>query len=504
MEIELTRQDIATLREEVLIVPVFRTEKPHDSLPESLDSLTRGVITEAFASGEFDGSDDQVLFLHRTGDLAARRLLLYGAGDRESFTTAKLGQVAGAATRWVLGRGAKSMAFLAVSADGPATASVQHVVEGVIIGQASSDLYCTGADKRELERMVVAVDGGQPGAFEQAIETGRIMGEATNLARDLGNEPSNVMTPAEMARRAQAMAEREGLKAEVFGEAELKRRGFGALLAVASGSSEPPRFIILDYCPAQLEDADGETIALVGKGVTFDSGGISIKPATSMDEMKFDMCGGAAVIGAMQAIARIKPRTRVLGIVAACENMPSGRGYKPGDVVKGLGSKTVEIINTDAEGRVILADAIAYAAQRGATTIVDAATLTGSCVVALGEIRAGIMGTDQRLIDDLIKAGSRCGERLWQLPLDDRYGEQISSVIADIKNDGGRGAGAITAAMFLKAFAGNTPWAHLDIAGTAWINDANLFIAKGATGFGVRLLADFVIQRAGARSPSGH
>jgi leucyl aminopeptidase len=501
MEIRSTGEDIKTLREEVLVVPVFKSEAPRDSVLESLDSETGRAIQEAFESGEFDGSDNQALFLHRTGHLAARRLLLYGAGDRAGFTPAKLGQIAGGATRFVLGRGANTIGFLARCGEHPA-ASVQRVVEGVIIGQLSAALYCAGSDKRELERIVIVADGGDVGTLEQAIERGRIMGEATNLARQLGNEPSNVMTPSEMARRAQEMAECEGLKADVFGEAELKQRGFGALLAVSSGSSEPPRFIVLDYCPGELNKSK-EIIALVGKGVTFDSGGISIKPAASMDEMKFDMCGGAAVIGAMQALARIKPRARVLGIVAACENMPSGRSYKPGDVVRGLGGKTIEIINTDAEGRVILADAITYAVERGASAIVDAATLTGSCVVALGETRAGIMGNDQRLIDQLIRAGEASGERIWQLPLDDRYGEQMSSTIADIKNDGGRGAGAITAAMFLKTFAGQTPWAHLDIAGTAWINDAKPFIAKGATGFGVRALAEFVIGQAGATTSRG-
>src|SRR5262249_13970089 len=386
----------------------------------------------------------------------------------------------------------------------PATLA-QRVVEDVVIGQLSSALYDSNADKPELERLVVAVEASEDDGLEHAIQTGQIMGEATNLARQFGNEPSNVMTPAEMARRAQEIAEREGLKAEVLGETELRQKGFGALLAVSSGSAEPPRFIILDYSPAQLDcspeqagGGDGEMIALVGKGVTFDSGGISIKPAAAMDEMKFDMCGGAAVIGAMQAIARIKPRIRVLGIVPACENMPSGRSYKPGDVIRGLGGKTIEVINTDAEGRLILSDAITYAVERGAAAIIDAATLTGACVIALGEIRAGVMGTDERLIDEVIRAGEQCGERIWRLPLDDRYGEQVKSPIADIKNDGGRGAGAITAAMFLKAFVGQTPWAHLDIAGTAWINAAKPFIAKGATGFGVRTLANLVVERGNA------
>jgi len=502
MEIQPASPDIRALTEEVLVVPVFKSETPRDGLIGLLDSLTGGAIADVINSGEFDGSDSQTVFLHRTGELACRRLLLCGAGNQQSLSAAKLSELAGTAVRAIQNTRTKGLAFLARGNGLPANLA-QQVVEGVLIGRLSSALYDSSADKPQLERLIVAVEGSEGDRLELAIETGRIMGEATNLARQFGNEPSNVMTPAEMALRTEEIAEREALRVEVLGEPELRQKGFGALLAVSSGSAEPPRLIILDYSPGQhhlpseqVDEADGEMIALVGKGVTFDSGGISIKPAATMDEMKFDMCGGAAVIGAMQAVARIKPRIRVLGIIPACENMPSGRSYKPGDVVRGLGGQTIEVINTDAEGRLILSDAITYAVQRGASAIIDAATLTGTCVVALGEIRAGVMGTDGRLIEELISAGEQSGERIWRLPLDDRYGEQISSQIADIKNDGGRPAGAITAAMFLKAFAGQTPWAHLDIAGTAWINAAKPFMAKGATGFGVRTLANFVLARA--------
>ncbi|HKV39349.1 MAG TPA: leucyl aminopeptidase, partial [Blastocatellia bacterium] len=315
----------------------------------------------------------------------------------------------------------------------------------------------------------------------------------------LGNEPANIMTPSELARRAAQMAEQVGLPVEILREEELRQKGFGALLAVSSGSAEPPTLTVLRYEPEagalQEEVQKGELIALIGKGITFDSGGISIKPAFQMDEMKFDMCGGAAVIGAMQAIARLRPPIRVLGVIAASENLLSGGSYKPGDVVTGLGGKTIEIINTDAEGRMVLSDAITYAIQQGATQIIDAATLTGACVVAFAEVRAAIMGTDQTLIDELIRTGEDCGEKLWQLPIDPEYGEQIQSPIADIRNDGGRGAGAITAGMFLKLFAGSTPWAHLDIAGTAWLDAETPSMAKGATGFGVRTLANYVLNR---------
>jgi leucyl aminopeptidase len=301
------------------------------------------------------------------------------------------------------------------------------------------------------------------------------------------------MTPTELANRAEAMAAREGLAFEALGEDEMKRLGMGALLAVSRGSQEPARLIILRYEPEGA--ATDQLIALVGKGITFDSGGISIKPAEKMDEMKYDMGGGAAVIGAMQAIAQLKPNARVLGLVPASENLPSGRAVKPGDVVRSLSGKTIEVANTDAEGRLILADAITYAIQQGATTIVDAATLTGACVVALGENRAAVMGTDQALIDELIGAGEQSGERLWQMPLDKEYGDMIRSDIADVRNIGNRVAGSITAAWFLKHFAGETSWAHLDIAGTAWTEEVKPYLARGATGFGVRLLTNFVRNR---------
>ena len=292
------------------------------------------------------------------------------------------------------------------------------------------------------------------------------------------------------------MAAREGLGFEALGEEEMKQLGMGALLAVSRGSQEPARLIVLTHNPS---GASGELIALVGKGVTFDSGGISIKPAEKMEEMKYDMGGGAAVIGAMQVIARLRPNVRVIGLVPATENLPSGRAVKPGDVVRSLSGKTIEVVNTDAEGRLILSDAITYAINQGATTIVDAATLTGACVIALGEARAAVMGTDQQLIDDLIKAGDQCAERLWHMPLDKEYGDMIRSDIADIKNIGNRTAGAITAAWFLKHFAGDKKWAHLDIAGTAWTEQQKPYIAKGATGFGVRLLANFILNRAAGR-----
>jgi leucyl aminopeptidase len=374
--------------------------------------------------------------------------------------------------------------------------SAQAVVEGTMLGQMSCALYrAEDRIKSQVEELVLTCESGQSTELDRAIEVGVCMAEATNFARSLGFEPGNVMTPTELARKAQEMADREGLECDVLGEDEMKRLGMGALLAVSRGSQEPAQLIALNHKPAEAS-ADNELIALVGKGITFDSGGLSIKPAARMEEMKYDMAGGAAVIGAMQAIAKLKPNARVIGLIPAAENMPSGRAVKPGDVVRSLSGKTIEVLNTDAEGRLVLCDAISYAISLGATVIVDAATLTGACVIALGEARAALMGTNQQLIDELIRAGEQCGDRVWQMPFDKEYGEMIKSEIADVKNVGNRTAGSITGGWFLKHFAGDVPWAHLDIAGTAWTEEEKPYIARGATGFGVRLMANFVLNRA--------
>ena len=440
------------------------------------------------------GKRERWTLLHNAGNLSTRRLLLYGAGKREVLTPLALQRVAGAAVRLLDARGVRAAAFL-LRENMSDELSVRAVVEGVMLGQMQGDLYRAKDEAATvIETLHLVSERPETEGMEQAIRVAETLGEATNFARTLGFEPGNVMTPTELARRAEEMAAREGLTFEALGEDEMKQLGMGALLAVSRGSQEPARLIIMRYEPAGA--AADELIALVGKGITFDSGGISIKPADRMDEMKYDMGGGAAVIGAMQAIARLKPNARVIGLVPASENLPSGRAVKPGDVVRSLSGKTIEVANTDAEGRLILADAITYAIQQGATTIVDAATLTGACVIALGENRAAVMSNHQALVDELIQAGEQSGERLWQMPLDKEYGELIRSDIADVRNIGNRMAGAITAAWFLKHFAGDTPWAHLDIAGTAWTESVKPYLARGATGFGVRLLTNFVRSRA--------
>jgi len=503
MKITASRTSLGEINHDVLIVPVFEGENPSDSENSAalaaLDHLTRGAVASVFEDGEMTGKRDRWVLLHNLGEYSTKRLLLYGAGNPDNIGPVSVGRMAGAATRvLVKNKGIRSAAFLVtrrLENDG----FVKAIVEGALLGQVSGELYGSKEDSiTGFETLDLISELPDAPNFEDAISLGTAMAEATNFARLLGYEPSNVMTPSELASRAKEMAEREGLGFEALTEDEMKDLGMGALLAVSRGSQEPARLIVLSYEPSAGSDKteSNELIALVGKGITFDSGGISIKPAAKMEDMKYDMGGGAAVIGAMQVIARQRPDIRVLGLVPASENLPSGRAVKPGDVVRSLSGKTIEVVNTDAEGRLVLADAITYAISRGASCIVDAATLTGACVVALGDARAAVMGTDRGLIDELVTAGEQSGERIWPMPLDKEYGEIIRSDIADVKNVGNRTAGSITAGYFLKHFAGSIPWAHLDIAGTAWTENEKPYIAKGATGFGVRLMATFVLNRA--------
>ena len=322
-----------------------------------------------------------------------------------------------------------------------------------------------------------------------------MIAEAQNFTRDLVNEPSNRLTPVLLAQRASDMAVEFGLESEILGPEEIRGLKMGALLAVARGSEEPPRLIVVKYEDPQAVDAP--LIALVGKGITFDSGGISIKPAADMHEMKTDMAGGAAMLGVMRAIAQLKPRARVMAVVPATENMPSGTAYKPGDVITSMSGKTIEILNTDAEGRLVLADALTYVKQQGATVLIDAATLTGAVTVALGNISTGVFGWNKDWVRRVLASAAAAGERMWELPVDDDYRELYKSSIADLANTGGRYGGAITAAMFVGEFAGDTPWVHLDIAGTRWSNEEKPYLAKGPTGHPVRTLVHLLTHLSG-------
>jgi leucyl aminopeptidase len=377
---------------------------------------------------------------------------------------------------------------------GDAELATGAAAEGAIMGLFEPDKYRTvDKEERSIERLVVIESGANDEAMKRGAERGRIIGDSVNFTRDLANEPGAYMTPSDLAERARGIANEFGLSVDVLDEARMEQEGMGALLSVSHGSEEEAKLIILKYTPREGSGEDDEQLlAFVGKGITFDSGGISLKPGENMELMKYDMTGGATVLGAMRAIAQLKPSISVLGVVPASENLPSGKATKPGDVVTAMSGKTIEIINTDAEGRLVLSDAICYAKKLGAKRIIDMATLTGAVSIALGDVNTAILGTDQKLIDEVIASGRDVGEKFWQLPLDKEYTKQIKSDIADIKNVGGRKAGTITAAAFLKEFADGVSWAHLDIAGTAWGDDAKPYRSKGPTGVAVRTLLRFV------------
>jgi len=396
-------------------------------------------------------------------------------------------------------KNAKSIAVVP-RASGDAQEIAATAVQGAYIALFDPDKYRTvDKDEKTVDRLIIAIEGADQDAIGRGVETGRIVGESINFTRDLANEPGAYMTPTDMAERARDIANEFGLSIDVLDEARMEQEGMGSLLSVSHGSDQPAKLIILKYTPAKMEGDSTELLSFVGKGVTFDSGGISLKPGENMELMKYDMTGGATVLGAMRAIAQLKPPIPILGVAPCTENLPSGKATKPGDVVKAMTGKTIEIINTDAEGRLILADAIAYAKKLGATKIIDMATLTGAVSIALGDVNAAVLGTDQELIDEIIAAGKEVGEKFWQLPLDKEYSKQIKSDIADIKNVGGRKAGTITAAAFLKEFADGVAWAHLDIAGTAWGDDAKPYRSKGPTGIAVRTLLR-IVDRASNKS----
>jgi leucyl aminopeptidase len=474
---------------DVLVVDVFEGEKLEGDVLAELDKRSGGVITSLIESGEFSGKSGESAYVHTPGDLKARRLLLLGAGKADEFNTDVVRKMAGIAARMLRGKKVHSIAFLRRS-QLPIGESAQAATEGALLALFDPDKYQT-SDKTEshLETIAFVATKGDPDELLRGIRRGQIIAEATNFAREVINEPSNVMTPTELARRAEEVAREFGLGIDVLDEARMKELGMGALLGVAQGSVEPPKLIVLRYTPQFRSD---ETIAIIGKGITFDTGGISIKPADGMEKMKYDMAGGATTIGTMRALAQLKPQVNVIGIVPASENMPDGRAQRPGDVVHAMTGKTIEVINTDAEGRLVLADAVAYARKLGATKIVDLATLTGAVSIALGDVYIAILGTSQELIEQIIESGKRAGEKIWQLPLDKEYREQIKSEIADIKNIGGRKAGTITGAYFIREFVEDTPWAHLDIAGTAWNETNKPHMSVGPTGVCVRTLVNLV------------
>ncbi|HYY57706.1 MAG TPA: leucyl aminopeptidase [Pyrinomonadaceae bacterium] len=486
---------------------VFKDERADEGFLKELDEATGGVISSVIESEELKGKEGDAIYVHLAANnsLRARRLLLVGVGEREEYGVPEISRMAGTAVRYLRGKNTKSVAIVPRAENGDAEKATAAAAEGALMGLFEPDKYRTvDKEERSIERLTIIVEGADAEALTRAAERGRIIGESVNFTRDLANEPGAYMTPTDMADRARQIAEEFGLSIDVLDEARMEQEGMGALLSVSRGSEEPAKLIVLRYTPrdaaADPQQQDVELLAFVGKGITFDSGGISLKPGENMELMKYDMTGGATVMGAMRAIAQLKPSIPVLGVVPASENLPSGKATKPGDIVRAMSGKTIEVINTDAEGRLVLSDAICYAKKLGAKRIVDMATLTGAVSIALGDVNTAVLGTDQELINEIISAGREVGEKFWQLPLDKEYTKQIKSDIADIKNVGGRKAGTITAAAFLKEFADGISWAHLDIAGTAWGDESKPFRAKGPTGVAVRTLLNIVERAARAQS----
>jgi len=465
--------------------------KPSPSV-ESSDAAVREAAKDVLSSGEVTGKAFETTLLHRPAGLKARRLLLVGGGKAQTFSAAELRKLAGAAVRTLKGKSIRTFAFVLPESAVAANEGVRAIVEGAFVGDFDPGYYKSDRKDNNEQKIdeVTIVVAGDPKALESALQAGRIVAESQNFTRDLVNEPSNRMTPTILSERAKKMAADVGLRCEVHGADEIRQLKMGAFWGVAQGSDEPPALIVLRY---ESEGAAKDVhLGLVGKGVTFDTGGISIKPADGMEKMKYDMAGAATMIGVMRAIALLKPKVKVTAIICATENMPSGKAQKPGDVQIAMSGKSIEIINTDAEGRLILADGLCYARQLGCTHLVDAATLTGAVVVALGYVNAGIFASDDQMYERFANANQQAGEKMWRLPLDDEYKENLKSNIADMVNAGSRYGGAIFAAMFLKEFAEDTPWIHLDIAGTAWVEEAKPWIAKGPSGIALRSLVEFV------------
>jgi leucyl aminopeptidase len=473
-----------------------QTAKGHDAKAEPVlltaDDAVKAAAAAVLASGEFKAGANETLLLHAPAGLKAKRLLIVGLGKQAKATVHGVRSAAGTAVRFAKPRGIRELVLALPEAELlPPGPCVRAAIEGAFVGDFDPDTYRSDRKDQSIESFTLAASGNaDQEAMKAAFAEGVIVGESQNFTRSLVNEPGNKLTPTVLGQRASAMASEVGLKCEVHSTEKLHELKMGAFWSVSQGSAEPPALIVLRYEPEGV--SEGPVLGLVGKGITFDTGGISIKPSDKMELMKYDMAGGAAMLGAMRAIALLKPRVRVIGIVCAAENMPDGKAYKPGDVVTAMSGKTIDVINTDAEGRLVLADGLTYAKQLGATHLIDAATLTGACVVALGTTNAGAFSNDDATYARFDAALGTSGEKFWRLPLGEEYAEQIKSEIADIKNTGGRHGGAITAAEFLKVFVEETPWIHLDIAGLAWVEDSKPYIAKGPSGVAVRSILEWV------------
>lgn len=497
MKILVKKGNLAETVTEAAVVAHFEGDASLGGDAAKLDKTSGGMIGEIITRGDFTGRPNEVAVIYPREELSTKRLVLVGLGKRADFSLERLRGAFSTASQHIrslkVGELSTSVDFGGINL--PPDQTTEAVVEGVILGLYRFTRYRTIdlEEMRDITDLTIAEEReGVVEIIRNAAKTAGIISDAVLFARDIVSAPANEMTPTRLANEAMEIARERGIKCTILEEGEIRELGMNALLGVASGSDEAPKFIIMEYHGVENSSP---VIALVGKGLTFDSGGISIKPAEKMDQMKSDMAGGAAVIAAVRAAAELSLPVNLAGLVPAVENLPSGKAYKPGDILRSFSGQTIEVVTTDAEGRLIMADALTYAGRYKPAAIIDLATLTGACIVALGDHVTGMFGTDDELKREIREAADHTGERVWELPLWEEYDELIKGDAADYKNSGGRAGGAITAAVFLSKFTGGYPWVHLDIAGPSWLAKDKPYIPKGASGAGVRLLVQFLRNR---------
>ena len=502
MNILVKRGEATTVPTDLLVCLSYEKEKTWSKAIGPFDKKLGGQLSNIRKSGEFSGQLNQATLLHSNDKFPAKRLLLVGLGPREALTLERVRQAMGTAVKRARHVKAKGMACLMPDVPksvGQLDTVAQAMMEGVVLGDYRFTQYRTdySEDHKILQSCtLLAPTSANQSTVNAGAKRGQILGEATNFVRNMSNHPANIMKPSRVVAEAKAIAKESKIRLKVLDRQHMKKLGMGGLLGVAQGSIEPPHFIILEYSGGPKTQ---RPVVLVGKTVTFDSGGISLKPSENMEQMKADMTGGAEVLAAVRAVSRLKLSMNVIGLLPVTENMPGGRATKPGDVLTMLSGKTVEVQNTDAEGRLILADGLAYASRLKPVCVIDVATLTGACSVALGQFAIGMLGNDDALKAAVQKAGLDSGERVWEMPLWEEYFEQLKSDVADMRNIGGRGGGMITAALFLSKFIGDHPWVHLDIASTDWSSSERPCVPKGPSGAGTRLLIQYLINRANGR-----
>ena len=505
LKIDVQSADIIGIDTPALVVNLFRGVKKPGGATGAVDKALGGVITQLIEDGEIKGSTGETTLIHTLGKIKPSRVLVAGLGTQDKFDVQVVRRVSAEVVRFLRRKGISSAATIAHGAGigglDPQL-SGQAIAEGAHLGLYKFGTYLTknSDSTNEFEHLtVVESDKTRAKAIDAGIQLGSTVAKASITARNMVNEPANHMTPSRMAEAAQKVASDQGLKIEIMENAQMKNMGMGAFMGVAQGTDEPAKLIVLRY------DGDPENpennLGLIGKGITFDTGGISLKPPGGMEAMKGDMAGGASVIAAMEIIGQTKPKINVLAVIAATENMPGASAQRPGDVVRAMNGKTIEVINTDAEGRLVLADALCYAREQGITRLVDVATLTGAMVTTLGKACTGVMGNDGQLVQQTIDAGKKTGEKFWELPMFDEYKDLIKSDVADMKNSGGRQAGSISAALLLAEFVDGAAWVHLDIAGTSTSDKAAGYLVKGATGVPVRTLAQLATDLAESGAP---